>query len=341
MPGALSFSTDVHTHATLVAVARMYYLEERTQAEIAEFLEVSRPTVSRMLRLARERGVVQIRVVDVDTDGGPLAARVAEATGLRRVVVVAGDDDRTILQDRLGQAAARILTETVRDGDRVGIGWGRTVRAVAEALRPTRGQARVVSVPLLGGLGSIAPSFQVHEIASTVADAFGGAALSLYLPAIVEDETVRRLLLESPDAALILAEWHHLDVALVGIGTTAFDPEMQRLFSGPLGAASERFAEVGAVGDICMRFFDREGRSIPSLLDGAIALDLARLREVPAVIGVAGGAEKAEAILGVLRGGYVDILVTDERALAAVATALGLAPAGLGTTGLGPTRAVR
>lgn len=307
---------------TLVA-ARMYYVEERTQAEIAHHLGVSRPTVSRLLRQARADGIVQIRIVDPSEVASDLGSVVAEATGARRVVVVPGHvDDPIARRQRLGAAAARVVEETVRDGDKVGIGWGRTLRSAAEALREVT-PLRVTCVPLLGGLGRIAPAFQVHDITTTVARALGGSALPLYLPAIVADDDVRHQLLESPDAALVLSEWAHLTTALVGIGNVAFDSEMQMLFGRYLDASTQvRLGRWGAVGDICMRFYDRNGHPIADGLRGVIGLDLERLRRIPNVIAVAGGSEKSEAIIGALRGGYVDTLVTDEPTAQAIVAAL-------------------
>jgi len=302
----------------------MYYLEDRTQAEIAHHLGVSPPTVSRLLQRARAEGIVEIRIVDPSEVASDLGAVVAEATGARRVVVVPGHvDDPVVRRQRLGTAAARLVEETVRDGDKIGIGWGRTLHSVAESLRHLDWAGRVTCAPLLGGLGKIAPAFQVHDITSAVARALGGSALPLYLPAIVEDDDVRQQLLQSPDAALVLSEWAYLTTALVGIGHVGFDAEMQMLFGRYLDASTQdRLRRSGAVGDICMRFYDRDGHPIADGLRGVIGLDLERLRRIPNVIAVAGGSEKSEAIIGALRGGYVDTLVTDEPTAQAIVAAL-------------------
>lgn len=303
----------------ITLAARLYYDEGKTQDEIARHLGVSRPKVSRLLQQARDEGIVRITILDPFATDTELATALCEATGLGRAVVVPGEVTQVELaRRRLGIAAARFLEEAVRPGDVVGVGWGRTLRAVTEALE-AQARGGMVAVPLLGGLGQVAPSFQVQELAHRIAEAFSGSWRQLYVPAIVEDDDARAALLTSLDVKAVMDEWARLSAALVGIGNVDFDSEMQVLFSPYLDDSTQsRLRQAGAVGDICMRFFDRAGRPIPDGLRGVISVELDQLRDTPKVIAVTGGAEKAEAILGALRGGYVDVLVTDEAAARAM-----------------------
>lgn len=304
-----------------VLAARLYYDEDKNQAEIARHLGVSRPKVSRMLQRAREEGIVQITILDPFATDAELATALCEATGLRRVVVVPGEvTNIELMRARLGLAAARLLEETLRPRDILGVGWGRSLHAVASTLaaRPRRG---LVAVPLLGGLGQIAPSFQVQELTRRMAESFSGSWRQLYVPAIVEDDAARAKLLASADTHEVMLDWGRLTTAVVGIGDVDFDSEIGTLFANYLDAETQqRLRSAGAVGDICMRFFDRHGHPIADGLRGVIGIDLEQLRATPNVIAVAGGANKAEAILGALRGEFIDALVTDEAAARAVLT---------------------
>lgn len=297
----------------IILAARLYYNEGETQDEVARHLGISRPKVSRLLRQARDEGIVQITVSDPFAIHGGLATALCEATGLNQAVVVPGIvSDAELTRRRLGIAAARFLEETLRDGEILGVGWGRTLHAAAASLeaRPLNG---LVAVPLLGGLGQIAPSFQVQELTRQFAEAFNGTWRQLYVPAIVEDDDGRATLLASRDVKAVMEEWGRLTTALVGIGNVNFDAEVQTLFSSYLDNATQsRLRAKGAVGDICMRFFDHSGQSIADGLRGVIGVDLPQLRRTAKVIAIAGGAEKSEAILGALRGDYIDVLVTDE-----------------------------
>ena len=86
--------------------------------------------------------------------------------------------------------------------------------------------------------------------------------------------------------------------------------------SGNIFSRAERaeLQRLGAVGDICFRFYNLEGQPIKSsLMKRVIGIDLDKLRACNSVVGVAGGMEKMQAILGALRGGLIDVLITDQR----------------------------
>ena len=101
-------------------------------------------------------------------------------------------------------------------------------------------------------------------------------------------------------------------IALVGIGAT--EPSRALASSGNIFSPQEvkLLAGKGAVGDICLRFFDAGGRPVATELDGrVISMGLDQLRGVPRVVGVAGGKRKTNAILGALAGKLVNVLITD------------------------------
>jgi deoxyribonucleoside regulator len=299
----------------MLQAARLYYEEDRTQDEIARHLATSRPKVSRLLSQARHEGIVQIRIVDPAQTHATLEERLVSAFGLAEAVVVAGEDDtRAAVRRRLGRVAAGYLEHTLQDGDVIGTGWGRTLHEVVSALEPMR-HARITVVPLLGGLGQITPDFQVHEIARAIASAFGGTWHNLYAPAMVDSDEVARSLLRSADFQQIAGLWKQMNVAVVGIGSADFGAEMQVLLVNYLDADTQaRLQEQRAAGDICVRFFDVNGQPCPDAVRGVVGIELAQLQQVRRVIGVAGGASKAEAILGALRGRHIHVLVTDEAA---------------------------
>jgi DNA-binding transcriptional regulator LsrR (DeoR family) len=299
----------------LIKVARLYYEQDKTQEEIAARLKISRPRVSRLLQQAREQGIVRITIVDPNSRHRELEQSLGPTFGLREAIVVPGEmETDEWIRPRLGQAAARYLETILRDSDLVGVGWGRTLHEIAAALNPPR-RAHINVVPLLGGLGQISPSFQVHELARRMAEAFGGTWQSFYAPAIAESEEARASIVNSADIRRVIEQWHTLDVAIVGVGNVNFEAEMQMLFVNYLDAATQqRLCAAGAVGDICMRFFNLDGTMCQNGVAGVVGIDLDTLRQTRRVIGVAGGPNKIEAILGALRGRFLHILVTDETA---------------------------
>lgn len=295
--------------------ARMYYMEGRTQREIAEELHISRPKVSRLLSQAREEGIVSISVNDPLATVDTLADLLKDELGLSSVVVVPSEGGKQEqIRRRLGRAAARYLEESIQKGDVVGIGWGRTLHELVKALKRKR-ECDLTVIPLMGGLVQIAPSFQVHAMARVLSEQFGGIWKPFYVPAIVESESIQKSLLASEDVNRVVESWTDLTVALVGIGNLDLGPEVQMLFVDYLdGDTRVHLEQSQAVGDICMRFFDIRGKPIVEGLPGVISIELDRLHQVPRRIGVAGGKEKAEAIVGAVSGGYINVLITDETA---------------------------
>ena len=295
----------------ILRAARLYYEDYLTQQQIADELGVSRPTVSRLLTQARREGIVQITIKDPFARSEELETLLAKAFNLKRVVLVAGEGlSGELLRRRLGFATAEYLQHALREESKLGIGWGRTLHSVVEAL-DVQQPLGIQVVPLIGGLGQISASFQVNDLARRLAEAFGGTWQPFYVPAFVADPVALEALLHVADVEAVLRSWPHVDTALVGIGHFAFQQQSSMLFSSYIAAdVLQKLELCGAVGDLCGRFFDARGQQC-FVERGIIGISLEQLRTLEQVIGVAGGAEKVAAILGALRGGHINVLVTD------------------------------
>jgi DNA-binding transcriptional regulator LsrR (DeoR family) len=302
----------------MLQVARMYYQDDLSQQEIAQNLDLSRQKVSRLLKQARAQGIVQVRLSDPFASDPALVEQFQATFGLRHVVLTPGDGLTTgALRQRLGVAAAEYLTQAIPDEALVGLGWGRTLHQVIGALGNER-QANVHTVPLIGGIGQLSPSFQVNDLARRLADAFGGTWRALYAPAFTEDLTTWKALVGLEDVQHMARLWAQIQVAIVGIGQFEVQHVAAMFFATSLSQRTLAHMEAaGAVGDICGRFYDIHGQSVDGG-SGVLGISLEQLRAIPNVVGIAGGVEKAAAILGAMRGGYLGTLVTDTVTAAAV-----------------------
>jgi DNA-binding transcriptional regulator LsrR (DeoR family) len=297
----------------MILAARLYYEDGLTQEEVSSQMGISRPTASRLLQKAKEEGIVQISISDPFTTDKSLADQLVKQCGIEAAIVVPAIQNRPELSiKRLGLAAARFLEQTLKPDDILGVGWGRTLHTVSQSLDPTKRD--LLAIPLIGGLGQISPNFQVHEITRSIAEAFGAEWKQFYVPALVSDENTRDILHQTKDVKDLAELWGRMTTALVGIGNADFDAEVQMLFANYLDENTRgRLRAGGAVGDICMRFFDINGNAVDGLI-GVTGIELEQLRNVQRVIAVAGGTEKAEAILGAVKGKYIQVLITDDRA---------------------------
>jgi DNA-binding transcriptional regulator LsrR (DeoR family) len=304
---------------TLVRISRLYYELGETQERIAELVGLTRPQVSRLLKRARERGIVDIRVQD-GTGTPSVVPVLQERFGLREVHLapaVSGPED--VLRRNVGRVAARVLRTHVHDGCVLGMSDGAHMSAVADSLPDAPQPVSCIVVPLGGGWwfgGGRDEPFR------RVAQALGATAVSLYAPAVLPDAATRTALERHPSIVNVRALWGRLDVAVFGIGHRAWTEETYGR------AALDELDAAGAVGEIVVAPFDRDGRFVvPHLRDRTIAVQPEALTRVTVTIAVAAGGSKVAPLLGALRTGIIRILVSDVATAEAVIDADGRPPA--------------
>ncbi len=315
---------DERTAYVLGKVAEMYYLQDRTQAEIARALKISRPHVSRLLKRARQEGVVSISVRSPLGDPTALADQMRKRFSLRDLVIVPSGPAPLA---PVAEAAAKYLASRIQRVSMVGVSWGRTVRSVVDGV-PSDPRRGVEVIPLVGGMGLVGEEIHANEIARQLAGRLGGKYYVLNAPALAESAGAHAALIRGGAVRAILDRARKADVAVVGIGSVG--PGSTLVQSGYLKPDHlRRLRAAGAVGDICSRFFCPDGSPCrSSISERVVGIELKDLRQLPWVVGAAVGPEKAPAILGALRGGYINVLVTDEATARAVLRAAREAPAG-------------
>ncbi|MGW0810555.1 sugar-binding transcriptional regulator [Nonomuraea sp. NPDC002799] len=292
-------------HELMYAAAQQYYMEDATQGDIAKRLGVSRATVSRLLTEARRQGIVEIKVHRPATlADGPLAAEVARALDLRHVYLVPKVSGPT-LGPWLAPGVARALAQVgLESGDVVLVSSGTTVY---ECAREGLGRYPGVTIaPAVGGQEEPQPWFQTNETTRILAERVGGVPAYLYAPALPGPELFYSLQHE-PSVRRVMDLWAHAKCAVVGVGSAPLMRQVVPAFM-PRDADSLR----RAVGDVCMRVYDRDGA--PIVYPGSerlVAPKLEELRRLPHTIAVAVGAEKVLSIVAGARGGYFNQLVTD------------------------------
>ena len=296
----------------MTQVARMYYEQELRQPEIMKRLNLSQSTISRLLSRARESGIVRI-TVNVPSGTHPeLEEALQERYRLKQCVVVESVDDEEQIIRELGEAAAFFVETTAGPGDVIGISsWSAALLAMVDAMHHgARGGARVLQI--LGGVGS--PGAEVHatQLTRRLAHLLNGEATLLPAPGVVGSRKARDVLLEDRFVAEATRLFDQVTLALVGIG--AVEPSRLLAESGNVFSKSElnTLGRHGAVGDICLHFFNEQGNPVATPLhDRVIGMSLEQLRRVGRVVGVAGGKRKNVAIKGALAGGWINILITD------------------------------
>jgi len=292
----------------LSRIAWFYYIEDLTQKEIASRFGLSRVKVVRLLKDARERGLVEFRISGMGASYLPLERSLRQAFGLLDARVVESPASPQRLRADLGQAAAAYLSRTMKPNMLVGLGMGRTLAEIPQHLKPMTGTCHFIE--MVGGIAR-GLSFDSYKVSSLLADRCGGEVEHLYTPLIVETASARQAFLSDRQIWSVLERAATSDVALVSVGTVDLDSFLfQAGYVDEAGIAT--LVERGAVGDVIGHFFDIEGRPVSCPTDDRmIGLSLSELSRIPKVVCVAGGLGKVQSIIGALRGRYVNILITD------------------------------
>jgi DNA-binding transcriptional regulator LsrR (DeoR family) len=256
------------SRAALAEVARLYYVRELTQQQIAQRLGVSRFKVLRLLEQARAEGVVRFQIDEPTPVDDRLARGLEERFGLQQAIVV---------EDRVALAAAELLPRLLRSRDVLGVAWGETLAELASHLRPA--PPRVPVVQICGAIEGLEPGTGPTELAARYAAWTGGRFHPLEAPAVADEHALRRAVKPTTEI------FDRVTIAIVGIG-----------------------ARKGGTGHVLVHVFDGEGHLVSQ--EHAIALSVAQLRRTR-LVAVAGGNAKRRAVLGALKTGLIDVLVTD------------------------------
>jgi DNA-binding transcriptional regulator LsrR (DeoR family) len=301
----LASRTLLHT------VAKMHYVSDMPQVEIARRLDLSTATVSRLIKRAREEGIVQIQVRELaaeDEIAGELAARL----GLQQAVVVDSAHNGGGIAALAGPVHRLLLTLGLGADSIMAIGWGRTVWEVVRSGLPRL--PGVTLVPCSGGLDEVAQHYQVNEFVRRAAEQTGGTPRFIHAPYLPADR-LREYIVADQATGSNLDLWDRIDVAVVGIGPPyAAEPAV----GGPTSAPRDPGLATAA-GDVLRHYYDAEGNPLVWAGESRLlAVTPAQLRRTPVVIGVAASRAKAVSIIGAARARLVNVLVTDLRAAEAV-----------------------
>ncbi len=293
---------DEQTYALATKAAWYYYMEDNTQAQIAEVMGVSRAKVIRLLEEARAQGIVQFSFRKNDSQRVSAEQLLIDRFGLKDAFVVPTPLDSSAINQSIAQGAAHYVSDHLREDGYLNIGYGDTVSRMLGFLAKNREESLNV-VSLTGGVSYYLPSV-------------GTTAYSMHLfltpsPLVVSSRQVRDALLDEKSLQDVSTMTEHADMSVVGIGAAVEGATVLRngiLNEGELAVLKMQ----GAVGDVLNHFMDKDGALIKTEIeDRVISTDLDKLRQLKNVVGVAGGKDKVTAIKAVLNGGYLNVLITD------------------------------
>ncbi|WP_192355808.1 sugar-binding transcriptional regulator [Mesorhizobium mediterraneum] len=290
----------------------LHYMEAKTQAEIAKELGISHATVNRLIKRGHQLGLVEIKIKSPVEQLVDIEARLVAIGGLQRAVVVpsVSDNPQTALQ-RVGEAAARLVLETIKDGDTISITGGKGVSAVVAGLKPNRSYD--VEVVPATGLVQGKHYTDVNHVASLMADKLGGRAYQVHAPLFADSPAQRDMLMGVRAVSDVFSKAREATLAVVGIGSILTDDSSYYDLHPSSSADRLAIERSGAAGELLAHLIDSNGKLADYRLNHSlVSLTLEEFATIPQSIGVASGASKVVPILSAMRGSHLDTLVTDE-----------------------------
>ncbi|WP_205857423.1 sugar-binding transcriptional regulator, partial [Phytoactinopolyspora endophytica] len=248
----------------LTKVARMYHEQGLRQPEIAARLHLSQSRVSRLLKEAVDLGIVRTVVIPPSGIYSDIEDAIRDRYELADVVIteVSGEGDSALLA-ALGSAAGSYLEATLTGSDHVGISsWSATLLATVDSMQPRTIRSAVKVVQMIGGVGSANVQVQATHLADRLAQVTGAGTTFLPAPGIVANSSVRDALLSDPSIHDVPPEWDDLTVGLVGIGCLEPSPLLESSGNAVSKQDQDELRSAGAVGDVCLRFFDIDGELV-------------------------------------------------------------------------------
>ena len=292
--------------------ARLYYIDGLGQHEVAKFVKVSQAKVSRLLALARERGIVRISIAEYEPRRRDLEGQLCELFPLTTAIVLKAIDGLTDtdLRRAVGHFASSAVDALIPPKAVVALAGGRTLHELVHHLPESRNKALTV-VQAMGSVDSNANAFDAQAVGRVMAQRLGGTFLAFNTPAYTSDKRTRDALLKLEQIRRVHEHLDRANLAIVGVGTLENSVFVER---GALSPADlNQLRKAGAVGEICGRFFNAAGKECAtSWRERVMSVEIEQLRRMPQVLAIVSGSDRAFALLAAFRGQLIKGLVIDE-----------------------------
>jgi deoxyribonucleoside regulator len=295
-------------------------VEEKTRAEISESLGLSYATISRLLKRAKEEGIIEFHITEPYLTCNRMEEEIMKKYGLKSAIVVpVAEEDGETVKKQVALEGARYVQRIIKDGDVVGLNWGGTMYHLIQYLNPCR-KVNASIVTMHGSIASCNPNLEVKSLVHRAAMAFGGRNVSLMAPGLYASKNEVDKLKGNPECQEIFSLFEKIDISVSGVGSLY--PKCDSLLGRASYLTEDEFKileQEGVYSDILLRFIDKNGNECnTSLKDRTLAIELGTYKKIPCKIVVASGSQKAESVSAILNGKLVDVLIVDYQLAKAV-----------------------
>lgn len=295
----------------MIKISNYYYNDDLNQSKIAEIVGINRVQVNKLLKKAKQIGIVKINIINKLEESKDISSQIKEKSKLNEVIIspYIGLSQKENIQ-AIGEKAASYIANLIRDEKLIGLGWGTSIYDMVMSLNPDM-PCHFTAVPLIGGVGETNPILSMNTMVRVFAEKFKANWIPLDIPFIVEDKKIKDSLFANPIVKRVIDAWNKLDMAIVGISSDIeHSPLLKNGFLGKEQLIS--LEKRGYVGGILNHFFDNSGNiCLPEIENKLINISLEQIKKTNKVIAIAGGVEKVNSIITAIKSGFINILITD------------------------------
>ncbi|MEA4853455.1 MAG: sugar-binding transcriptional regulator [Christensenella sp.] len=308
----LSNSKKATQYEQMIQIAKMYYIDDMSQQQIAQKVNMSRSNISRILKSCKELGIVEVRINEVSLRSFEIKKKLKNRFGIRNLVISPRVNDHEVSAENVGIAAARYMESILTDNMSVGIGWGSSVYKMVKAFSPMV-LNNVQIIQLMGGTRIKEAYKDGVQLTSDFAEKTGGTPYILNAPLLVTNRKVRDLFIEEGGIKDQLEMTKRIDVAVVALGSNlpANNAMVWANFMTP--EQSQELYDSGLYSHILGQHIDIRGKiGDTELNDRVVGININTFKKIPLKVGIAVGEVKVKPIVSALMGGFLDTLITDE-----------------------------
>lgn len=295
----------------MVKICQLYYQEGYNQQQLAKKFRISRPQISRIISLAKEEGIVEIKINNPFSNESFIEKSLMNRFNLNDAVVI---DTTNLPTDQsisnFAKAGAFYIENVIRKGNVIGVMAGKSIQEVVQRTRRNK-EKNVHVIPLVGGLGVQGANWHANSNVIQLAENMHFDYYVLNAPAIVSSLAVKSQLIQEQAINKVLARYDELQIAIVGIGEITEEATFFKTMNLSKDELNE-IVDAGAVCSIGTIFINSKGEEVAkNISDRMIGISGKNLKQTPLVIGIAVGDKKVEAIIAALQGQWIDVLITN------------------------------
>ncbi|MCT4595794.1 MAG: transcriptional regulator [Anaeromicrobium sp.] len=301
--------SDINEVAKLVEVSKMYYEDNMTQAEIGRKIQVSRPLVSKMLSRAKELGIVKIEIRSLFSSNDLIMGQIRNVFNIKGGVIVPQGKTEYITKQTVLNHSIQYIKDMLAETKSVGLGWGYTIGALVDGLEKIEDASRYEGeiCPLIGTANIPNKSYHPNDLVRIFSNSTGLKPSFIYAPAFPTTKEEKDIYLQTENFRSIDEQWDSLDIVIMAVGNFPSVPDQ---------ATASRFGkkliQEKAVGVFLSYYFNKDGKIIKSKDDHVMHISLEKLSRAKKVIAICINAS-VDAIIGVLRTGFVTHIIMDEK----------------------------